>query len=217
MFIFLFPEFQDLSTISPWRFNLNHCKASPCVLNFSFFLSSFYYSSSSWRLYMMTHQGFNSFSKCWSRFFWKELKYSSSCIPKCNSFYLIFFRWCYVFLDNFPSCFMIQKLSGMRYLNPSFSSLELSWYRFHLKPSTRNVRIMVLTYNPISASHLNEGVFISLLISIQSIVFVSGRISPQFWDVFLKTTSSLLFSLLVFQQLYSSICCKRALSRSCFP
>ena len=67
---------------------------------------------------MTAHQGFNSFSKCSSRFFLEELKYSSSCIPKCNSFYLIFFRWCYVFLDNFPSCFMIHKLSGMTYFKP---------------------------------------------------------------------------------------------------
>ena len=36
------------------------------------------------------------------------------------------------------------------------------------------------------------------------------------WDVFHKTISRLFFSLLVFQQLRSSICCYRALSRSCF-
>ena len=72
------------------KLHLNHRKASPCVFNFSFFLSSFYYRSSSWRLYMMVHQGFNSFSKCSSRFFSKKFKHSSSCIPKCNSFYLIF-------------------------------------------------------------------------------------------------------------------------------
>ena len=35
--------------------------------------------------------------------------------------------------------------------------------------------------------------------------------------VFHKTISNLFFSLLVFQQLHSSICCNRALSTSCFP
>ena len=45
-----------------------HCKASPCVFNFSFFLSSFYYRSSSWRLYMVVRQGFFSFFNCSSRF-----------------------------------------------------------------------------------------------------------------------------------------------------
>ena len=85
---------------------LNHRKASPCVFNFPFFLSSFYYRSSSWRLYMVVHQGFLSFFNCSSRFLLKlwpaklyskikhgaqhmfcfeELKYSSSCILKCNS------------------------------------------------------------------------------------------------------------------------------------
>ena len=70
--------------------HLNHCKDSPCVFNFSFFLSSFCYRSSSWRRYMMVLKGFNSFSKCSSRFFLEELKHSSSCISKSNSFYLIF-------------------------------------------------------------------------------------------------------------------------------
>ena len=51
--------------------HLNHCKASPCVFNFSFFLSSFYYRSSAWRLYMVVHQGFFSFSNCSSRFLLK--------------------------------------------------------------------------------------------------------------------------------------------------
>ena len=59
---------------------LNHRKASPCVFNFSFFLSSFYYRSSSWRLYMMVHQGFLSFSLCSSRFF-LEVKIRQA-IPK---------------------------------------------------------------------------------------------------------------------------------------
>ena len=53
------------------KLHLNHCKASPCVFNFSFFLSSFYYRSSSWRLYMMVHQGFFSFFNCSSRFLLK--------------------------------------------------------------------------------------------------------------------------------------------------
>ena len=39
--------------------------------NFSFFLSSFYYRSSSWRLYMVVHQGFFSFFNCSSRFLLK--------------------------------------------------------------------------------------------------------------------------------------------------
>ena len=90
---------------------------------------------------MMVHKGFNSFSKCSSRFFSEELKYSSSCIPKRNSFISHLLRWSYVILDNFPSCFMIRKLLRMRYLNPPISSLEFSWVIFHLKFSLRIVAI----------------------------------------------------------------------------
>lgn len=109
-FIFLFgvPNFLDYIVA---MLHLNHCKASPCVFNFSFFLSSFYYRSSSWRLYMVVRQGFFSFSNCTWRFLlklryaklyskinmvfntcfvWRSSSISSSCIPKCNSFYLIF-------------------------------------------------------------------------------------------------------------------------------
>ena len=58
-------------------------------LLFPFIWSFLYYRSSSWRLYMMVHKGFNSFSKCSSRFFSEELKHSSSCNPECHSFYHI--------------------------------------------------------------------------------------------------------------------------------
>ena len=50
------------------KLHLNHRKASPCVFNFPFFLSSFYYRSSSWRLYMVVHQRFFSFFNCSSSF-----------------------------------------------------------------------------------------------------------------------------------------------------
>ena len=70
------------------------------------------------------------------------------------------------------------------FLNPSISSLELSWYRFHLKSSIGNVAIMVLINDPISASHFDEGLFISLLISIQSFVSVGGRSSPHNFEMF---------------------------------
>ena len=63
-----FPEFQVFLGYIISKLHPNHCKASPCVVNFSFFLSSFYYRSSSWRLYMMVRQGFFSFFNCSSRF-----------------------------------------------------------------------------------------------------------------------------------------------------
>lgn len=50
----------------------------------------------------------------------EEFMHYSSCILKCNSFYLIL-RWCYVLLDNFHSCSMIHLLLRMRY----FKSINL--------------------------------------------------------------------------------------------
>ena len=180
------------------KLHLNHCKASPCVFNFSFFLSSFYYRSSSWRLYMVVRQGFLSFFNCPSRFLSKlwpaklhskiniELKTcfvlrSSSILHLASEvqFFLPYLlRWWYVILDNFLSCFMIHKLSRMRYLNPSFllhswelfnpaiSLLELSWVIFHLKPSIGNVSICgAYQWSKFSPILSAKAVFISLLIS----------------------------------------------------
>ena len=72
------------------KLHLNHRKASPCVFNFSFFLSSFYYRSSSWRLYMVVRQGFFSFFNCSSRFL-SELR-SAKLYSKIN----MVFNTCFV-------------------------------------------------------------------------------------------------------------------------
>ena len=106
-----FPKFQVFLGYIIAKLHLNHCKASPCVFNFSSFLSSSHYRSSSWRLYMVVRQGFFSFFNCSSRYLLKlrsaklysknkhgaqhmfcfvAFKHSSSCILKCNPFYLIF-------------------------------------------------------------------------------------------------------------------------------
>ena len=118
----------------------NHCKASPCVVNFSFFLSSFYYRSSSWRLYMVLRQGFLSFFNCSSRFLSESRSvklYSkinmvlNTCLSwgvqaffishsEVQFFLPYLLRWCYVILDNFPSGSWFTKFSRVTYLNPSF-------------------------------------------------------------------------------------------------
>ena len=70
-FIFSFSGVPSFPCYLVAKLHLNHRKASPCVFNFSFFLSSFYYRSSSWMLYMVVHQGFSSFFNCSSRFLLK--------------------------------------------------------------------------------------------------------------------------------------------------
>ena len=94
-------------------------------------------------------------------------------------------RWCYVTLDNFLHVSRFTCCQEWVILNPSFSlcsrdlfdqstsSLELSWYRFHLKPSLRNVAIVVPINDPnyLYIVLLEEVFFISLVLSI--ILFVS--------------------------------------------
>ena len=94
--------------------------------------------------------------------------------------------WCYVILDGIPSCFMGDKLSGMRYLNPSISSLELSWVIFHLKPSLRIVAIYGAHKWPKFFIYPFGEISFSSACSYQSnpLFFVSGRISPQVFEMF---------------------------------
>ena len=134
---------------------------------FLFLFIPFVYRSSSWRFYMMVHQGFNSFSKCSSRFSAKRLKLSSYCNPECNSFFRIIgdgimsllIIWIHV---SWFTCCHEWDIS-----NPSISSLELSWVIFHLKPSLRMVVIIVLINDPSSSFILSGAIYflISLFLS----------------------------------------------------
>ena len=80
-------------------------------------------------------------------FCFQEFKNSSSCIPKCNSFYLIFWDGDMSFLTIWVCVSWFTCCQEWGILNPSLSSLELSWVRLHLKPSLRNVA-MVPIDNP---------------------------------------------------------------------
>ena len=133
----------------------------------------------------MVHQGFNYFSKCSLRFFSQELKYSSSCIPKCNSFISHLLRWCYVIVDNFPSCFMIHKSSKMRY----FKSINL-FIRVilgYISPKTfpkECCYLWCLSMIQISSYSRDERCFHLSVAPKQAIFFVCGRFSPQVLEMF---------------------------------
>ena len=116
-----FPEVPRSLNYITMKIHLNHCKDSPYILNFSFVWSAFCYRSSSWRLYMMVHQGFNSFSKCSLRFFLEELKHSPSCNPECNSFFCIIEGGIMPFLIIWVHVFTIHMLLRMGY----FKSINL--------------------------------------------------------------------------------------------
>ena len=144
------------------------------------FLSSFYYRSSSWRLYMMVHQGFNFFSKCSSRFFSEELKHSSSCYPECNSFFRIIGGGIMSFLIIWVHVSWFTCCQEWGILNPSISSLELSWVIFHLKLSLRIVAIYGAYKWPKFFIYPPGEISFSSPCSYQSnIVSIYGRFSPQ--------------------------------------
>ena len=140
----------------------------------------FIYRSSSWRCYMMVHKGFNSFSKCSSRFFSDELKHSSSCNPECNSSFrinrggIISFLIIWVHVSWFTCC------QEWDIFNPPISSLELCCVIFPLKPSLRNVAICgVYQWSKFFIYPPGE-IASRLLVLINPILFpVSGRLSPH--------------------------------------
>ena len=147
----LFPGVPTSFNYITMEIHLNRYKDSPCVFfNFSFLLfdHSFVYWSSSRRLYMRVHQRNNSFSKCSLRFFSKELKLSSSCYPECNSFFRIIGGGIMPFLIIWVHVSWFTCCQEWGILNPSISSLELSWVIFHLKLSLRNGAIVVLINDP---------------------------------------------------------------------
>ena len=104
-------------------------------------------------------------------------------------------------------------------LNPSISSLKISWVIFHLKLSFKDCRSHgVYQWSNFFIYPFRCDILSRLLVHINTILLPWVAICHLIIrDVFHKTISNLFFSLLVFQQLCSSICCNRALSRYCFP
>ena len=92
-------------------------------------------------------------------------------------------------------------------LNPSISSLELSWYRFHLKPSPKECcYLWCLSMIQVFSYPLGKSTFHLFVDLKQAFVFGSGRISPHnFWDVIHKSTTSLFFRSWFSQQLRSTL------------
>ena len=110
-FIFSFSGVPSFPHYLIVKLHLNHHKASPCVFNFPFFLSSFYYQSSSWRLYMVVHQGFFSFFNCSSSFLSKL--WSANLYSKINMVH--------------NTCFVLRSSS---ILHLAFRSVILSYLIF---------------------------------------------------------------------------------------
>ena len=152
-------------------------------------------------------------------FCFEELKYSSPCILKCNSFYFIFWGGVISFLTISIHVSWFTCCQEWGILNPSISSLELSCVMFHLKPSLRIVAIYGAHKWPKFFFYPPGEIFSRLLVHINPILFpVSGRVS----SLNLRCTSIRPYQAYSFRCWFSNnsvltFCCNRALSRSCFP
>jgi len=122
----------------------------------------------------------------------EEFKHSSSCIPKCNSLYLIFWDGVMSFLTI---SFMFHDSQVVR--NKIIKSIIFSSFKRSFRPINLFVGVVLGYISPIAfpkecsylwclsmiqvfSYPLGEEVFISLLIPIQSIIVsVSGSLSPH--------------------------------------
>ena len=121
------------------------------------------------------------FSKCSLRFFSKELKHSSFCNPECYSFTHIFWGGVMSFLIISRHAPWFTSYQEWDILNPSISSLELSWAIFHLKPSLRIIaNCGAHKWSNFFIYPFRWDIVSRLLVDTNPILFpVSGRLSPH--------------------------------------
>ena len=125
-------------------------------------------------------KGLYSFSKRSSTFFSEELKLSSYCNPECSSFFHIIGGGIMSFLIILIHVSWFTCCHEWDILNPSISSLELSWVIFHLKLSLRVVAIYGAYQWPKFFIYPPGEISFSSPRSYPSNSFpVSGRVSPQ--------------------------------------
>ena len=119
-------------------------------------------------------------------FCFEEFKYSSSCISKCNSFYLISWDGVISFLTISIHVLRFTCCQEWGILNPLISSLELSCVIFHLNPSIGNVAICgAYHWSKLSPYPSRWKRFFHLFVDLkQAIVSVSGRLSPHHFETF---------------------------------
>ena len=91
--------------------------------------------------------------------------------------------------------------------NPLISSLDLSCVMFHLKPSLRNVAIVVLSqWSKLSLYHLGgRSVSSHWCYQLYYLFSLVAELQLKFWGLFHKPTTSLSFCCWFFQQLHSNL------------
>ena len=143
LFIFSFSGEPTSFNYITTEIHLNHYKVSPCVFNYPLLLfdhpsvtgvlleGSTWWSIKDLIPSQSVHQ--NSFQR--------NSSISSSCNPECISVYHIIGGGFTSFLIIWVHASWFTHCLEWGILNPSISSLELSWVIFHLKPSLRIVAI----------------------------------------------------------------------------
>ena len=116
----------------------------------------------------------------------------------------------------FNTCFVLRRSSilHLAFRSAILSLLELSCVIFHLKPSLRNVVLWCLSMIQVFSYPLGKRSFHLFVDLKQVIVPLVAGCHLIMLRCFHKPTTSLFFSLLVFQQLRSILLFKEALSNS---
>ena len=148
-------------------------------------------------------------------FCFEEFKHSSSCIPKCNSFYLIF--W-----GGVMSLLTISLRDSQVVRNELIKSIIFSSFKISFRPINLFVGVILgyislkafpkeccycgayqwSKFSPILSA---EEVFHLLVDLKQAIVSFCGRISPQVFEMFSISPRESYLLLLIFQQLRSTL------------
>ena len=95
-------------------------------------------------------------------------------------------KWCYIILDNFHSCFSIHMLSRMRYCKPIIFFLGVILVKVSPKILPEGMLLIVVLINDPSSPMILLVKEVSLIfIDLnQSIVSISGRLSPHHFEMF---------------------------------
>ena len=144
-----FPEFQVFRFIIVTKLHLNHRKASPCVLKFSFFYHPFiigvlHGGSTWWFIKDSFHSSFvlQDFSQSYDppshTSSILHLAFQSAILSTLSFEVVLCHSW------QFPSCFMIHMLSRMRY----FKSIIFSSFKRSFQPINPFVGIILGYISP---------------------------------------------------------------------
>ena len=162
------------------KIHLNHCKDSSCSFNFSF-----YHPFITGVLMKALHGGSSNISfllLVFIEILFRAAKVFFILHFKVQSLLPYLVRWCYVILDNFPSCFTIHKLSRMRYFKPIIFFVGVILVKISPKILPKGMLLIVVSNNNSSFSPILSARedFISSLISSKQLFSLVAEFHRKF-------------------------------------